>query len=87
MRSSLRLLVPALVLAVVASACGSARAPAATVEGQAISVQQLSRDMVFFRFLSGLSQQGCGTAIAGESAESACARFTLSNLIQEDLVK
>jgi foldase protein PrsA len=87
MRSSLRILVPVLLMAVVAAACSSAEAPAATVDGQVISNAQLSQDVVFFRFLAGLSQQSCGTAQAGESPDAACARFTLANLIQEDLVK
>ncbi|HEX9122440.1 MAG TPA: peptidylprolyl isomerase [Actinomycetota bacterium] len=88
MRRSLRFLVPVFLLALVTAACSSAKPPAATVDGSVISDDQLAQDVVFFRFLAGLSQQTCGgTPTAGETADAACARFTLSNLIQEDLVK
>jgi parvulin-like peptidyl-prolyl isomerase len=87
MRSPLR---PFLVLSVVLvamTACGSARPPAAVVDGENITDAQLKDEMVLFSFLGSLQQQPCGQAEQGESTDAACARFTLSNLIQEDLVK
>jgi parvulin-like peptidyl-prolyl isomerase len=89
MRSPLRIVLLALAFALGASACGSTRAPAAVVDGERITDAQLADQMVLFTFLGGLNQQSCGTPdkSVGESASSACARFTLSNLIQEDLVK
>jgi foldase protein PrsA len=69
------------------SACSKATPPAATVDGVQITEAQLSADEVFFRFLAGLSQQPCGTKVGTETQDQACARFTLANLIQEDLIK
>lgn len=69
------------------ASCAQAIAPAATVEGERITNEQLADDMSLFRFLSSLNQSACGQALSGESEDAACARFTLSNLIQEDLVK
>jgi parvulin-like peptidyl-prolyl isomerase len=90
MRAPLRsLLLPLLVAIVTLAACGSAKPPAAVVDGETISDSQLAAQMVLFTFLGSLQQQPCGQADTsiGESADAACARFTLSNLIQEDLVK
>ncbi len=84
-RRSLGLL--ALVIMLVLSACSSAAPPAATVGADGITNDQLSRDIAVFRFLSAVNQQSCGQPIADETAQSACARFTLSTLIQEDVVK
>ena len=69
------------------SACSKATQPAATVDGVQITEAQLADDEVRFGFLAGLSQQPCGTKLGTETQDQACARFTLSNLIQEDLVK
>lgn len=69
------------------ASCSQAVAPAATVEGERITNAQLAGDMSLFRFLASLSQSACGQALSGETEDAACARFTLSNLIQEDLVK
>ena len=76
-----------LVAALALSACSSGPAPAATVGADHITDDQLARDMGVFRFLSAINRQSCGQPIGGETAQSACARFTLSTLIQEDLVK
>jgi parvulin-like peptidyl-prolyl isomerase len=84
---SLRLVAVALVAVLAPSACGSARPPAAVVDGETITDTQLKDQMVLFSFLGDLQQQPCGQAQTGESKDAACARFTLSNLIQEDLVK
>jgi parvulin-like peptidyl-prolyl isomerase len=80
-------LAAAALAAVALSACGSARPPAAVVDGETITDAQLQDQMVLFSFLGSLQQQPCGQAQAGESTDAACARFTLSNLIQEDIVK
>ncbi len=74
----------ALALSACADATGS---PAASVGDVEISNEQLQLDVVAFTFLSGLNGAPCGTPIEGESQESACARFTLTNEIQEEVVK
>jgi foldase protein PrsA len=86
-RSPLRTSFAAIALSVVLAACGAAAPPAATVGDDRITDDQLAQDISAFRFLSALNQAPCGQAIAGETAQSACARFTLTTLIQEDLVK
>ena len=75
------------VLAFITSACAGSSSDAATVGGSAISIDQLERDMVLFEFLSGLSGAPCGTPAPFESQDAACARFTLSNDIREELAK
>src|SRR5215216_2239490 len=87
MRSPLRFVLVLLAAVLVLSACGSARPPAAVVDGETITDAQLKDQMALFTFLGSLQQQPCGQAEQGESTDAACARFTLSNLIQEDLVK
>ena len=69
------------------AACGAAAPPAATVGDDRITDDQLAQDISAFRFLSTINQAPCGQAIDDETAQSACARFTLTTLIQEDLVK
>ncbi len=86
-RSLLRLSFVAIASSVVLAACGAATPPAATVGDDRITDDQLAQDISAFRFLSAINQAPCGQAIEGETAQSACARFTLSTLIQEDLVK
>ncbi|HYU93060.1 MAG TPA: peptidylprolyl isomerase [Actinomycetota bacterium] len=82
-----RLSFVAIALSVVLAACGVGRPPAATVGGDRITDDQLAQDIPAFRFLSAINQAPCGQAIEGETAQSACARFTLTTLIQENLVK
>jgi foldase protein PrsA len=86
-RPLLRLSFVAIALSVVLAACGAATPPAATVGADRITDDQLAQDISAFRFLSAINQAPCGQAIEGETAQSACARFTLTTLIQEDLVK
>ncbi len=79
-------------VAFVLAACGGGGggltgAPAASVGGVDISDEQLTVDMVAFRFLVGLSGSSCGTPAGGETTDAACARFTLTNEIQEEIVK
>jgi hypothetical protein len=84
-----RLRVPAVALlaVLVLSACDEAESPAAEVNGSVISTEQLAADVEMFDFLTAISGSTCGTPIEGETQDSACARLTLTNLIQEDLVK
>ena len=77
----------ALVAALALSACSAGPPPAAVIGDDRITDDQLAEDMSVFRFLAGLNGQPCGQATAGETEQSACARFTLSTLIREDLVK
>jgi foldase protein PrsA len=79
----------ALVLASVLAlaACSSGDQAAAEVGDATITNDQLAADVKLFGFLTALSGSPCGQPIEGETQESACARLTLSNLIQEELVK
>jgi len=88
-RRSLISCIVVVVAAFALASCSSTQPPAATVDGEKITDQQLSQDMDLFTFLTSLSQgqSTCGQAVAGETPESACARFTLTNIIQVDLVK
>ena len=69
-------------LAALAS-CGSATPPAATIDGAPFTDAQLAHEVNVFGFLAELSKQPCGTTDAGESQDAACARFALSNVIEE----
>jgi hypothetical protein len=82
-----RFLVPAVALALVLSACSAERPVAAVVDGERVTDQQLARDETFFSFLAAINQQSCGNKKKGESQHSACVRYTLSTIIQEDLIK
>jgi parvulin-like peptidyl-prolyl isomerase len=75
------------VVALFGGACAGSSSDAATVGDSAISIDELERDMVLFEFLSGLSGAPCGTPAPFESQDAACARFTLSNDIREELAK
>ena len=84
----LRPLAIALVGVVALSACDAGPPPAATIDGETITDAELEHNVAMFRFLTELSQQPCGQpdASIGESEQAACTRFTLSNMIQQDLV-
>lgn len=82
---SVVLIALALSLALLAS-CGNASAPAATLGSTDVTDVQLAHEMDVFGFLAGLNQQPCGTADGNETADAACARFALTNLIQEHFV-
>ena len=88
-RRSLTLCLVAVLAALALASCSSAESPAATVDGEKITDQQLAQDMDLFTFLGSLSQgqSSCGQPVTGETPESACARFTLTNVIQVDLAK
>lgn len=76
-----------LVAALIALVGCSTTSPAATVGDIEISHERLQADMVLFSFLSALSGSPCGSPVGSESADAACARFTLTNEIQEEIVK
>jgi parvulin-like peptidyl-prolyl isomerase len=75
------------VVALVAGACAGSSSDAATVGDSAITIDELERDMILFEFLSGLSGAPCGMPAPFESQDAACARFTLTNDIREELAK
>jgi foldase protein PrsA len=82
-----RLLSIALVAMFVLAGCGeNTRAPAASVGGQDITQAELTAAIPMFEFLSSLSQSPCGQPSEGESEGAACARLTLANLIQQDVL-
>lgn len=68
------------------ASCGSASAPAATFGTTDITDIQLAHEMDVFGFLAGLNQQPCGAADGGETDDAACARFALTQLVQEHFV-
>ena len=74
-------------VALAGSACAGSSSDAATVGGSAITIDELERDMVLFEFVSRLSGAPCGSPAPFESQDAACARFTLSNDIREELAK
>ena len=87
-RSQIRSVAPialALCLALLVS-CGSSEAPAATLGGVDVTDAQLAHEEDVFGFLTGLNQRPCGTVDGDESETAACARFALTNLIQEHFV-
>jgi parvulin-like peptidyl-prolyl isomerase len=68
------------------ASCGSASAPAATLGTTDITDVQLAHEMDMFGFLAALNQQPCGTADGEETTDAACARFALTQLVQEHFV-
>jgi len=77
----------ALLAMVLLAACDAAAPAAAEVDGATISSDQLKTDTAMFDFLTSLSGSPCGQPDDGETQDSACVRLTLTNLIQEELVK
>jgi parvulin-like peptidyl-prolyl isomerase len=75
------------VLMLLAACAGPNGDVAATVGGVEISSARVERDSELFTFLLGLSGGTCGTPVAGEREEAACARFALANDISEEIVK
>lgn len=86
-RLRVRTFVVLAVFPMVLAACGGSGAPAASVGDALISHEQLASDVSAYRFLAGLSGAPCGTAVQGETDDAACARFALTNDIQEEFVK
>lgn len=75
----------ALVLPIALAACDTSGGPAASVGEREISHERLAGEVDAFRFLTALSGAPCGAPVEGESDESACTRFTLTQVIQEEL--
>lgn len=82
-----RLLALGIAAAFVLTACSVARPPAAVIDGDRITDTQLGGDIARFELLAALTGGSCGQPARNETPESACARFTLSNLIRESLVR
>jgi PPIC-type PPIASE domain/SurA N-terminal domain len=82
-----RMLVVVPIAAVLLSGCSNDGSNAALIGGQPITVQELERDIELFEFLTRLSGTSCGSPVEGESTDSACARFTLTSDIREELAK
>jgi len=68
---------------------GAGSTAAATVNGDQITQAELQGSVPLFQFLASLSQAPCGQAdpASGESADAACARFALGNMIQEEILQ
>ncbi len=86
LRSGLLIALALCVSLFVLASCGSAETPAATLGTTDVTDAQLAHEMNVFGFLAGLNQQPCGTVDGNETADAACARFALTNLIQEHFV-
>ena len=82
-----RALILVLVALLVLAACDTGEQPAAEVDGARISNEQLATDQQLFDFLTAISGSTCGQPEGDETQDAACARLTLTNLIQEELVK
>jgi PPIC-type PPIASE domain len=81
------LIVPLLVVALSAAACGSSASPAARVGDVQITDAQVTAEAKGLAFLSDLNQAPCGGEVeAGESADAPCNRFALSRLILGELL-
>jgi parvulin-like peptidyl-prolyl isomerase len=74
-------------LGLAACSSSSSSSTAATVGDAEISNSQLARDADLYAFVIGLSDGECGTPVAGETQDAACARLALSNDIREQVVK
>lgn len=88
----LRLISLVLVVSVFLAACtGKANAPtdAATVNGHAISNDDVQADIPVFEFLASINQNTCGGVADSteQAARAACARVVLAALIQGEVVR
>jgi len=87
LRAFVRLTAFTAALALGLTACSTGPSAAATVGDREITQEELDASIPLYEFLAGLSQGQCGTQAADETPAQACARFTLTNLIQEEVVK
>jgi foldase protein PrsA len=97
LRSGLRsgVFVLSTVVAMALGACGTSNGggagstAAASVNGSEISQTELQNSLPLFKFLASLSQAPCGQQDpqSSESADAACSRFALGNLIQEEILQ
>lgn len=85
--SRLRSLALVVVAGLALAACDAAEQPAAEVDEATITNEQLAEDQELFDFLTSISGSACGQPAEDETQDAACARLTLTNLIQEELVK
>ncbi len=85
--SRLRALALVVVAGLALGACDAAEQPAAEVDEATITNEQLAEDQELFDFLTSISGSTCGQPAEDETQDAACARLTLTNLIQEELVK
>ena len=88
--SPIRLIALSVVAVLALAACAdspAAPSAAAVVNGTDITDAQLQQEADLFRFLGAINQSPCGQQESGETAEAACNRFALTNLIQERLIE
>ena len=88
--SPIRIIALSVVAVLALSACAdspAAPSAAAVVNGSDITDAQLQQEADLFRFLGAINQSPCGQQESGETAEAACNRFALTNLIQERLIE
>ena len=89
---TLRLIAVSAVAVVVFAACSDAEPSpsegvAASVSGTDITDAQLAKQAQLFTFLAALNQQPCGgPAPEGESQDTVCNRFALTNTLQQTVV-
>ena len=79
------LLVVLAALALSATACGPSGDTIATVDGSVVDAASFETSAALYRFLGELNGAGCGSPVDGETADAACDRYALSNVIQERL--
>lgn len=72
-------------LVLLAAACGPSASTAATIDGSVVTATSLATSASLYRFLGDLNGSGCGAPVDGETAEAACDRYALANVIQERL--
>ena len=88
--SPIRLITLSVVAVLALAACAdspAAPSAAAVVNGTDITDAQLQQEADLFQFLGAINQSPCGQQEEGETAEAACNRFALTNLIQERLIE
>lgn len=84
-RSRMLAVVP--IAALLLSGCSTTGSNAALIGDEVVTVHELERDIELFGFLTRLSGTSCGSPVGGESPAAACARFTLTSDIREELSK
>jgi parvulin-like peptidyl-prolyl isomerase len=77
-------LLTSLLALVLLASCASGPSPAASVDGEPITDEDVAHGASLFRFLATLQQQPCGQIEPGsdETEASACNRLALTNLIE-----
>jgi len=84
-RSRMLAVVP--IVALLLSSCSTTGSNAVLIGDEVVTVRELERDIELFGFLTRLSGTSCGSPVEGESPGAACARFTLTSDIREELAK